>query len=239
MDGWMRTVKGAVALEADEIQIYQMKIIPYGDHQTAILRQFQQGKLPDIHIDEILAMKAMAIKYFEETGYKEDLDRVYTKNKTIFSQYQHDQCYMLFDQIGFGTKAHSSLRDRFILNSNDYSHYFASIEENRLPINRGLVRSEDDALRFSFVLPLKNRTLIKSFFKKTTGRDVADFFRTKRERLARHGLIVETDEEISLTDLGRFFTADVCRQFYHPRYLPFPRSAYAEGELSPYLDWEL
>ena len=39
---------------------------------------------------------------------------------------------------------------------------------------------------------------------------------------------------MGLTEKGRFFADEVVIQFYHPGYIPFPRSAYADGELSPY-----
>ena len=39
---------------------------------------------------------------------------------------------------------------------------------------------------------------------------------------------------MGLTEKGRFFADEVVIQFYHPDYIPFPKSAYADGELSPY-----
>jgi oxygen-independent coproporphyrinogen-3 oxidase len=41
---------------------------------------------------------------------------------------------------------------------------------------------------------------------------------------------------MALTKLGGFFADDVVETFSAPPYIPYPRSAYAEGPLNPYLD---
>jgi hypothetical protein len=36
--------------------------------------------------------------------------------------------------------------------------------------------------------------------------------------------------------MGCFFADEVVQQFHAPRFIPYPRSDYAEGPLNPYLD---
>jgi len=68
-------------------------------------------------LDETLMMKQLAIDILAEHGYRETLRRVFAKDQRRYSHYAHNQCCMLYDEIGFGLTAFSSLRDRFGLNT--------------------------------------------------------------------------------------------------------------------------
>ncbi len=41
------------------------------------------------------------------------------------------------------------------------------------------------------------------------------------------------------TDWGAFFAHEVAQQFHHSGYLRFPRKAYNDGPLNPYVDNEV
>jgi oxygen-independent coproporphyrinogen-3 oxidase len=141
---WVASMREAVTLGTEEIQLYRLKVEAYGDYQAPVKKL-------------ILA----------ENGYRENLRRVYTKERKRYSCYAHNQCCMLYDEVGFGLTAFSSLRDRFILNTQNFGEYYQAIEEGRLPLNRGLVRDLDQRIRWSIVLPLKNRDVYKkTFFKR-------------------------------------------------------------------------
>ena len=142
---------------------------------------------------------------------------------------------MLFDEIGFGLTAFSSLRDRFVLNTQYFEEYYSSIDAGRLPLNRGLVRSEEEQKRWGIILPLKNSFVNKSIYKKSTGESVENVFKEKMNHLKNYGLIVENEMKIQTTKLGAFFADEVVQQFHHPDYIPFPRNQYEEGILNPYL----
>ena len=144
---------------------------------------------------------------------------------------------MLYDEVGFGLTAFSSLRDRFILNTQDFGEYYRAIEEGRLPLNRGLKRDLDQQIRWAIVLPLKNRDVYKKTFQRSTGgKSLNDLFRPKIERLKSYGLLQESDRSLGLTELGTFFADEVAHQFHHADYIPHPREAYADGPLNPYHD---
>ncbi|MDP1852903.1 MAG: coproporphyrinogen-III oxidase family protein [Candidatus Omnitrophota bacterium] len=236
IESWIDTIKKAATLEADEIQLYRIKIIPYGDYKSTMTRLFSQKPRGFNSIEEIITMKQLAILILSKNGYHENLGRVFTKETEDFSRYADDQCCKLSDQIGFGLTAFSSLRDRFILNTQDFKLYYSLIKQGKLPINRGLVRSKDDQLRWALILPLKNREVYKPYYQKITGVSLNDVFRKKIKTLKSFNLLREDDKVLALTSLGRFFADEVCQQFYHPKYMPFPATAYARGKLHPYND---
>ncbi len=128
IDNWIDVVESAISLDVPEIQLYRLKVEPYGDQEGTI------KKFLRYHPDELLApdvsimMKQIAIEMFAEHGYTENLRRVFTKKRSDISHYAYNQCCQLLDQIGFGLTAFSSLHDRFVLNTQYFEDYYNKIE---------------------------------------------------------------------------------------------------------------
>ncbi len=236
LNSWMRDMEMAVSFGVEEIQLYRMKFVPHGDHTGLIANKFAKQKEDLSAVEQTLLMKQFAILFLAENGYHENLRRVFTKEPKYFSHYAHDQCCNLFDQIGFGLTAFSSLRDRFGLNTKDFKEYYSSIEQGKLPVNRGLVRKRDDQLRWHIILPLKNRNVIKKQYQRRTNVSLNDVFRRKIEKLKGYGLLHEDDEVLDLTQRGSFYADEVCHQFNSPDFKPFPGTAFMQGNLHPYID---
>lgn len=234
LNSWTKTISEACKLNVEEIQLYRLKIIPYGDFTGIITRKFKLKPEDFVSFEGSMLMKAIALIILQQHGYHENLTRVFSRAAKDFSLYAHNQCCNLLDQLGFGLTAFSSLHDRFILNTQDFKEYYALIKQGRLPLNRGILRSKDDQLRWAIILPLKNRKVYKKYYQKIAGCSLDTIFRKKIETLAQYRLIAETPQTLELTERGRFFADEVCHQFHHPQYIPFPETAYAEGPLSPY-----
>lgn len=236
LDNWTEVIEKAAGLGVHEIQLYRLKLEAYGDFQGPIkrLKELHPEQFPTP--EESLMMKQLAVDVLAEHGYHENLRRVYSKETKHYSRYAHNQCCMLYDEIGLGLTAFSSLRDRFGLNTQFFDQYYAQIEAGRLPLNRGLVRDRQQQIRWSIILPLKNRDVRKDLFRKRTGESLDEVFRPKIERLKSAGLLVEDEKTVALTPLGAFFADEVAEQFNHPDHIPYPRDAYSDGPLNPYND---
>lgn len=231
---WIDTLRQAVDTGVDEIQLYRLKIIPYGDHEGTVLKKFFRNPIDFPATELPLAMKSIAISYLSQQGYHENLRRVFSRTPQDFSRYADNQCCGLLDEAGFGLTAFSSLHDRFALNTMDLQKYYALIDKGRLPVDRGLVRDKNNQMRWAIILPLKNRRVHKKYYQQLTGISLDEIFREKIENLKRYGLLYEDDKILELTDLGSFFADEVCHQFHHPSHMPFTQSAYSEGDLNPY-----
>jgi oxygen-independent coproporphyrinogen-3 oxidase len=236
MENWIDVIEKAVTLPVDEIQLYRLKVLAYGDLQGHIIKLREKDPTSIPSFEDTMMMKQIAIDILSEHGFHENLRRVYSKKKEHFSHYAYNQCCMLYDQIGLGLTAFSSLRDRFALNTQYFHEYYARIEEGKLPINRGLIRSKETQVRWAIVLPLKNSDLKKAYFEKVTGVSFDTIFRKKVERLKQFGLIEENDEIVRLTELGAFVADEVAEQFNSNEFMPVPIDAYAQGPLHPYAD---
>ena len=235
IDSWIDDIEMAMSLDVDEIQIYRLKIEAYGDYQGPVKNVIEKQALRVLDDNETLMMKRIAINMLTSRGFTENIRRVFCRTKKHVSHYAWNQCCMLYDEVGFGLTAFSSLRDRYGLNTQFFDEYYAQIAAGKLPLNRGLVRNEEEQKRWAAILPLKNSYVQKKIYRERTGESVENFFPEKMARLKEYGLMVEDEHRITPTKLGAFFADEVVQQFYRSDYMPLAREEYAEGPLNPYL----
>lgn len=233
-ENWEETIEKAVTMPTDEIQIYRLKVLAYGDRQGNII--YKRKEIPSF--EDTMTMKKMAIDILNENGFNENLRRVYTKSKKNISHYAYNQCCNLYDQVGFGITAFSSYRNRFGLNTQYFEEYYKKIEEGTLPLNRGYIRDKEQQIRWSIVLPLKNMDIKKDRFKKINEISFEEVFKEKVKRLKEYDLLYEDEKLVKLTELGSFVADEVVEQFNSKEFIPFPRENYANGPLNPYTDNE-
>ncbi len=236
MENWLETIDQACQLPTDEIQLYRLKVLAYGDFQGRILnvRNKSPEALPDF--PTTMRMKFEAIELMKDYGFVENLRRVYTRKKSNISLYAYNQCCNLYDQIGIGLTAFSSLRDRFTLNTQTFQEYYDLIDSGHLGINRGYIRDREQQMRWSVILPLKNWWVRKDRFKELNGISLDTVFRKKIEKLVRYGLVQDKPDRWELTELGKLVADEVAEEFNANEFIPFPRERYQEGPLNPYLD---
>jgi oxygen-independent coproporphyrinogen-3 oxidase len=234
LENWAEVIDEACQLDVEEIQLYRLKVEAYGDYQGPIKQVLEKNRQPVPTNEDSIVMKQLAIEILARHGYREQiLRRVYTRHPDHYSHYAHNQCCRLLDEVGFGLSAFSSLRDRFVLNTADFNEYYAKIEAGQLPVNRGLVRTKEDLIRWAVILPLKNRTIRKQDFKRVTGIDLDGVFAEKFAALKDAGLVANTKWGLTLTTLGCFFADEIVQQFFEPHHLPFAPDDYEPGQLHP------
>ena len=169
----------AVTLGVEEIQLYRLKLEAYGDFQGPIkhFKQLHPEAFPSA--EEAIVMKQAAVNILAEHGYHENLRRVYSRQRKHYSHYAHNQCCMLYDEIGLGLTAFSSLRDRFALNTQSFDDYYAAIEAGRLPMNRGIARSPKEQMRLGGHPAAEEPRGPKDLFTKRCGASLDEVFRRK------------------------------------------------------------
>ncbi len=99
LDDWRAVIEQAVTLQVEEIQLYRLKMIPYGDRTAPLTGGFRglNRRLPDPR--EVIAMKASAHAILNQHGFQENLGRVFTRDTSAISRYASNQCCGLYDQI--------------------------------------------------------------------------------------------------------------------------------------------
>lgn len=232
---WEETLMTAAALGVDAYQLYRLRIVPHGARPGSITKIHDASPEVFPSLEEVYLMKELGLLVSSRNGYQETSRRVFCRGPQHNSEYLQDHCDRLSNVLGFGISSWNNLQDRFFINSGkSLEHYYSFIDRGVLPITRGKIKSEDDMRRWAICLSLKHHGVVRRRYEAVAGRSLDKDFGRTIESLKRYGLVEEQDGTVALTERGRFFADEVVIQFYHPDYIPFPKSAYAEGDLSPY-----
>lgn len=235
VESWYKELQEIVKFDTPEIQFYRLKVEAYGDQQGTIKTYNQLHPEDCPKPEDTIRMKQMVFDYLREYGYTENLRRVFTKKKSDISLYAFNQCCQQLDQIAFGLTGFSSLRNRFVLNTQHFDEYYKRIAEGKLPFNRGYVRDADAQQRWALILPLKNYYVRKKHYKKVAGIDIQDTkLYSTIQLLKKYDLIEEDEQTVKLTEKGGFFSDEVVGLFYDTRFIPQDRKFFNEGILNPY-----
>lgn len=235
LEKWEETLTTAAALGVDAYQLYRLRIVPHGAKPGSIQKMYSTAPQIFPSLEAVYLMKELGLLISARNGYRETSRRVFCRAPEHNSEYLQDHTDRLSNVLGFGISSWNNLQDRFFINTGrGLEDYHASIERGMLPIARGKIKSADDVRRWAICLSLKHRGVSRRQYEATTGAPLEREFGSRIARLRRYGLLEETEDLVALTEKGRFFADEVVIQFYHPDFIPFPRSAYAEGELSPY-----
>ncbi len=223
MESWVENMLTAVSLDIEGYQLYRLRIKQHGDRQGNILTQANKNPDKFASTDKIMLMKYLGIMISKHHGYNEYQTRVFARREEDISHYLRDWAADLMDVVGVGVSAWSNLRGVFSMNvgDQDLSTYYNIIEHDKVAINRGKIRTQDDEFRRSFILPLKNRSVNKDLFRQRTGKTVYECFKNEIEWLKSLHMFDEDDKKIWLTERGRFFADEVSTQFFNPNFLPF------------------
>ena len=239
IDSWLDIVDEAIGMEVDEVQIYRLKVVPVRTSEGSISREFARHPERFPSVQETMLMLRAAILLLRARGYDETMRRFYSRTPEDYSHYLYDQMVDLGDQVAFGQTAYSLLRDRFGQNSRSLRSWERAIHAGRLPIEHGLLLDEQTLLRRAFSMPLRYLRVDPARFAEITGRSPLEVFRTKVGRMIDEGLIEQHEGGLRQTDWGAVFTHEIAQSFHDPRFLRFPRQAFEEGPLSPYVDNEV
>lgn len=234
LENWIEVIEEACTLGVDEIQLYRLKIEPYGDQEGTIKQFSSYHKDELISVEDTIKMKEISNLILEDYGYKENLRRVFTMDKKNISLYAYNQCCRLRDEVGFGLSAFSSYNDRFLINTPSFEDYYQRIDEGKLPVNRGLIRTPEQEMLWSIILPLKNYFIDKILFKKMNHIDISEVYQEKFNLLKKFDLITEDDHKIALTPKGSFYSDELVHIFYEPQHQSFPIEDFNPGCLNPY-----
>lgn len=231
IEQWVDSLQTAVSLDIDGWQLYRLRIKAHGDRPGNIIKIYNKRAETFPEIEAIRVMKYLGIAMSEQSGYHERQTRCFTRTTAQMSHYLRDWCCNLTDVIGVGVSSWSNLRGVFALNVGDDSldRYYRIIDEGKVSVDRGKIRTHEDEVRRSFILPLKNAKVDKSAFALRTGVQAGAFFGPELAWAKEHGLIEENSQFIELTRRGRFFADEVSMRFFEPMYLPRAELAVSAG----------
>ena len=188
-------------------------------------KTIQTSNLPTI--EEKFDLRLLAIRRLMNTGYihigmnlfaRQDDQLVAAQRQgRLYYDLQGYSIYPDSDFIALGISAIGKTGPIFVQNYGDLPHYYGQLDQNKVPVMRGLELSLDDILRRSVIHALICHSVVsfesvETFF----SIDFKHYFAPELTMLETHenaGLLAINNEEISITPKGQLFVGSVCKIF--------------------------
>ena len=221
-----QTLAKVVNANPDRIAIYNYAHLP---HLFKPQRRIADADLPSA--DAKLDMLALCIRRLTEAGYvyigmdhfaKPDDDlAVAQRQGRLHRNFQGYSTHADADLVSCGVSAIGAVGSTYSQNVKTLEAYYERIDNNELPIERGIELTMDDALRRSLIQNLMCQfELSVGALEQAFPIVFADYFASELEQLqalAAEGLLTITPEYLSVTLKGRLLIRNVCMVF--DRYL--------------------
>lgn len=206
---WKNDLEQVVKLKPDSITCYPLSI-----KQTAGLWTiFKKDPKVFPSREEVIIMHIMATEFLGGLNYSQRPVWWFTKNPQSVYKQQIYKWGELGEQLALGVSGYSFIDDFQYFNYRAVSQYLQAINENKLPIWKGIKLSENDLMRRLILLGLKTG-LSKQFFRAKFNKEPKDVFKDVWKRIEDLGLIDENKDFIQLSYKGKLFADEVSREFY-------------------------
>ncbi|GIX30120.1 MAG: oxygen-independent coproporphyrinogen III oxidase [Porticoccaceae bacterium] len=217
-----RTLEEVIALGPDRLSLFNYAHLP---HRFKVQRQIRAAELPSPA--EKLALFRDAWERLAAAGYRyigmdhfalpgDELARAQEEGR-LARNFQGYTVRRADELLGIGVSAIGELAGVYFQNHRDIARYNAAVDEGRLPLERGYVRSAEDLLRGRVIeelmchFRLDGRALGERF-----GVDFWRHFAAERralEALAAEGLATFEGEVLRATPLGRLLVRRLAMVF--------------------------
>ena len=188
-------------------------------------RRIESADMPNA--TEKLAMLKLAVTTLLEAGYvyigmdhfalPEDDLALALEQGTLQRNFQGYSTQADCDLIALGVSAISRIGDTYAQNYRDLPAYYNALDQQQLPLAKGLVMTRDDELRRAAIHDLLcQSTLDIPSFEQAWGIEFANYFSlelAQLQPLERDGLVEITDDSIDITPRGRFLARVVAMGF--------------------------
>ena len=223
-ESFAETVDQVIGLQPDRIALYSFAYVPWlKRHQKKI----KESLLPsnDMKLDIFLTARGKLL----EAGYqaiamdhfalkKDELAKAFTQGK-LYRNFMGYTVKPADEYIGLGVTSIGFLQDTYVQNQKTLPDYYQALKQNRLPVGRGKVLTEDDRIRQWVIHAFMCQfSLDKDVFQRKFGVEFDRYFETEKEhvhRCVRDGLLEEAGGRLKVTELGRLFVRNVCMGFDH------------------------
>jgi len=217
-----RTLDAVIRERPDRLSIFNYAHMP---ERFKPQRRIEAGDLPEPQTK--LDILQMAGQKLQDAGYVYiGMDHFALPDDELAQAQEQGHLYRNFqgysthahcDLLAFGVSAIGSVGNTYAQNVKDLDSYYAAIERDELPIERGLVLTRDDLIRRDLISELICQfRLDLDTFGERWNIDARDYFASEIEKLQpmQSDGLVEIDEKgIQVTDPGRLLIRNVCMVF--------------------------
>jgi len=217
-----RTVEAVVELGVDRVAAYSFAYVPWMRGHQKLL---QPAELPSREVK--LELFAIARERLLSAGFEPiGMDHFARPDDELAAARREGRLRRNFqgyavvpgdDVIGLGISAIGDVRGAYIQNVKKLSTYSRAIEDGRLPVERGWLRSADDEVRRRVIHELMcNFVVDVATVEREAGLRFSEYFADALARLdpyAREGLVTVEPGRIAATPVGELFVRNLAMCF--------------------------
>lgn len=217
-----KTIKEIISLKPDRIALYSFAYLPWlKKHQSKI----SESNLPSAESKLDIFLNA-AEQFINHEYDAIAMDHFALKTDELAAAFRNGKLYRNFmgytvkpadEYLGVGLSAIGFLENTFIQNNKLIKTYYSMLSNNKLPIERGKILTEDDIIRqWTINSFMCNFTLDKIEFFNKFSVSFDEYFKEEHDHLNQcknDGLLTENEFEFRVTQLGKIFIRNVCMGF--------------------------
>ena len=222
VESFARTLDKVLELSPDRLSVFNYAHLP---EMFKVQRQMDAATLPTPAVK--LAILQYVIERLTAAGYvyigmdhfakPDDELALAQEHGTLYRNFQGYSTHAGCDLIGLGITSIGMVDDTYSQNVKTLEEYHTCVSEGRLPVYRGVALTEDDKLRRAVITDLICHFHIdKAAIRHAWGVDFDPYFAAELEQLrqmADDGLLVMTDDMITVQPRGRLTIRNVCMVF--------------------------
>jgi len=216
------TIDKVIAMNPDRLAVFNYAHLPSMiKHQQLIHEEW----LPTV--DQKLELLKLSIEKLSSAGYiyigmdhfakPDDELTVAMNNGTLYRNFQGYSTHAGIDLLAMGITSISMLSDLYVQNQKKMDNYYRSLNENQLPVMRGVILNAEDQLRRDVITELMcNFRISKDWFEKKYKISFDSHFSEALENLVafeEDGLISLKTEELIVTQAGRLLIRNIAMNF--------------------------
>jgi oxygen-independent coproporphyrinogen-3 oxidase len=212
MEMWMEDIRQAVEYKIDHITLFHLVLIP----NTKLFNKVQNKELSVQDLTGEIRMYEAAMKYLFEAGYHQE--------STYDFALEHKECLYGVkhykeqnDILGLGLGSFGQLNGFCYINDGKYDNYLAAVRGGSLPVLLMDKVEEKEKLHALLSMGLRMLEVDLDKLPEACG-NVFELFSQQILILAKHNLLEVTGGKIRLTDKGKLWGNNICKEFYSEDY---------------------
>jgi len=221
-DSFATTLERIIKCAPDRISIYSYAHLPT---RFPAQKRIHEEDLPEA--DEKIALYQMTAEKLLAAGYQhigmdhfarpDDALAIALSEKTLHRSFQGYTTHKECDLLGIGVSSIGSMEQLYYQNARDLDEYYRLIDEEQLPVKRGVKLSLDDNIRKSVIMQIMCEGIIdKAQIQQFHGIRFDVYFDSELkalDKLVDDGLLEVDEKQIRITPTGRFFLRNIAMVF--------------------------
>jgi len=222
VDSFSRTLDKILALQPDRLSIFNYAHLP---ELFKPQRRINAADIPEP--EQKLAILKHSIDKLTEAGYvyigmdhfarPDDELAIAQRNGSLYRNFQGYSTHADCDLVAMGITSIGKVADSYSQNVKTLDEYYQIVDQDKLPIYRGLALTADDLLRREVINQLIcNFTLSVPVIEQQFDIDFAEYFQIELDELAAmqaDGLLKLDSDRITVSGSGMLLIRNICMVF--------------------------